>query len=86
LINALELSSLEERAKLYREHAVQALEKAQAAEDAAVRAEYLAQAANWHHLADDIERGMRLAGLAPSALDRATLDPHAVEQRPEDGR
>ncbi len=70
--NPLELSSLEERARIYRHHAAQALQKAQASEDGLVRAEYLAQAANWHHLADDIERSMRLAN-----LDHG-LDPPAV--------
>jgi hypothetical protein len=59
--------SLEERARLYRQHAAEAFRAAQLSEDGTVRAEHLAQAANWHHLADDIERSMRLAGLDPQA-------------------
>ena len=73
--NSQNLLSLEERARLYRRNAMDAFAKAQLANEAAARAEYLAQAANWHHLADDIERSMRLAGLDPNPGSESEAQP-----------
>ena len=64
---SFELLPVEERAQQYREMADATFLKAQKVEDAALRAQYLSMATNWHSLAQALEAGISDPELIPNA-------------------